>query len=77
MTTGGSAIWLTLPKGMSAADVADRAAAAGLLVEPGDVHYLRPDPPRNRLRLGFAAIPLEAIEPGLKLLAEIVREMRP
>ena len=77
MTTGGSAIWLTLPKGMSAADVAEHAAKAGLLVEPGDVHYLRPDPPRNRLRLGFAAIPLEAIEPGLKLLAEIVRELRP
>ena len=52
------------------------AARAGVLVEPGDVHYLRPDPPTNRLRLGFAAIPLERIEPGLKLLAGIVREMK-
>ncbi|MBU0724324.1 MAG: PLP-dependent aminotransferase family protein [Alphaproteobacteria bacterium] len=75
MTTGGSAIWLTLPKGMKAREVETRAAKIGLLVESGDVHYLRPDPPQNRLRLGYAAIPLERIEPGLKLLAGIVRDL--
>ncbi|NKN38776.1 PLP-dependent aminotransferase family protein [Agrobacterium sp. a22-2] len=75
MTTGGSAVWLTLPKGMLAKDVERQAALQGLLVEAGDIHYQRPDSPRNRLRLGFAAIAHDKIEPGLALLAKVIREI--
>merc|ERR1712025_1204594 len=56
-TSGGSAIWLRLPGGLDARAVAQAARARGVLVEPGDVHYLREAPPVDRLRLGFAAIP--------------------
>lgn len=72
MTTGGSAIWLMLPDGLSAVDVARAAAAQGVLVEAGDIHYQRPDAPRNRLRLGFAAIAVDRIEPGLTILSKVI-----
>jgi GntR family transcriptional regulator/MocR family aminotransferase len=75
MTTGGSAIWLQLPEHLNARAVECEAAKAGVLVEAGDVHYLRPDPPTNRLRLGFAAIAQEKIDPGLALLAKAMRAM--
>ena len=29
--------------------------------------------PRNHFRLGFSSIPVDRIEPGLKLLGEIIR----
>ncbi len=74
-TSGGSAIWLRLPGGLDARAVAQAARARGVLVEPGDVHYLREAPPVDRLRLGFAAIPLDRIAPGIAQLADAVREV--
>ncbi|WP_321341195.1 PLP-dependent aminotransferase family protein [Breoghania sp.] len=76
MTTGGSALWLSLPRDVEAREVARRAAARGVLVEPGDVHYLSASPPRNRMRLGFAAIAEDRIAPGLAVLGEVIRESR-
>lgn len=70
MTTGGSGLWLTLPEEVSARELQPRAAARGVLIEPGDVHYWGDDPPRNRIRLGFGAIALDRIAPGLAELAE-------
>lgn len=72
-TSGGSAIWARLPGGLDARAVAAAARARGVLVEPGDVHYLRADPPLDRMRLGFAAIPLDRIGAGIGLLAEAAR----
>lgn len=77
MTTGGSGLWVTLPKGTDARLLAAAAAEKGVLVEPGDVCYLRDNPPLNRIRMGFAAIPGERIAPGVALLAEALREVRP
>ena len=77
MTTGGSGLWLTLPKGMDARQLALVAAEKGVLVEPGDVCYLRDVPPLNRIRMGFAAIPRERIAAGIMLLAEALKELRP
>ncbi len=70
MTTGGSGLWLTLPDGVAACELQRRAAARGVLIEPGDVHYWGGEPPRNRIRLGFGAIALERITPGLAELAQ-------
>lgn len=75
-TAGGSAFWIVLPPEVDARLLAQEAASRGVLVEPGDVHYLQADPPRNRLRLGFAAIAEERIVPGLEALAEALAAIR-
>lgn len=77
MTTGGSAIWVTLPKGTEARNLAIAAAAKGVLIEPGEVCYQRENPPLNRIRMGFAAIQTDRIAPGIALLAEALKEVRP
>ena len=57
-----------------AVDSLDAAAERGILIEPGRVHFAAHDAPRNFFRLGFSSIPEERIEPGIELLAEVVRE---
>lgn len=71
-TMGGSSIWARLPGGLDARDVAHEAMTRGVVIEPGDVHFLRPDPPRDFMRLGFAAIATDRIAPGVELLAEAI-----
>lgn len=74
MTTGGSGLWLTLPEGVSARALQQRAAARGILIEAGDVHYLGPERPGNRIRLGFGAIALDKVASGIAGLAEALAE---
>ena len=51
------------------------AAKRGILIEPGDVHFLdAATAPRNFFRLGFSSIATERIEPGLERLGETIRE---
>ena len=71
-TTGGSAFWLTLPDGLDAWAVHREAARRGVLIEPGDVHYLEEDAPRNRMRLGFAAVEKDQIPAGVAALADAI-----
>lgn len=76
-TTGGSALWLRLPDGVDAWDVQRAAARRGVLVEPGDIHFLAPrDGRAGHLRLGFAAIDEPRIAPGLALLREAIDQVR-
>lgn len=42
------------------------------MIERGDPFFLSPDSHRNNFRLGFAAIDIESIEPGVRLLAEAI-----
>jgi GntR family transcriptional regulator/MocR family aminotransferase len=76
MTTGGSALWLRLPHGVEARAVQQAAAEKGVLVEAGDVHFLANDAPRDRLRLGFAAIAEAKIAAGIELLAKVIEGLR-
>ncbi len=41
-----------------------------------DVHFREPDPARNHIRLGFAAIGTERIGPGIARLAEALAAVR-
>jgi GntR family transcriptional regulator/MocR family aminotransferase len=50
------------------------AQRRGVVIEPGAVHFLNQPGPANFCRLGVSSIPTERIEPGIKLLAEAVRE---
>jgi GntR family transcriptional regulator / MocR family aminotransferase len=72
-TTGGTAFWIEGPPALDARRLETSAAAQGILIEPGDVHFLSDEGPRNYFRLGFSSIPAERIEPGVRLLAEVIR----
>jgi GntR family transcriptional regulator / MocR family aminotransferase len=73
-TTGGTAFWIEGPPQLDGRVLEKAAAAVGIIIEPGDVHFLVEDGPRNFFRLGFSSIPVERIEPGIRLLAEVIRE---
>lgn len=69
---GGSSFWVRGPEGLDSRALAARAQGAGVLIEPGDVFFQNAAPPRHHLRLGFASIPVERIEPGIRLLADLI-----
>lgn len=71
-TFGGSSFWVEGPAGLDASELAERALKRGVLIEPGEVHFMSAPCPRNCFRLGFSSIPEERIEPGIELLAELI-----
>lgn len=74
-SAGGSSVWLEGPPGLDTHLLAAAAMRHGVLIEPGDIFFGGDGPPpRNFLRLGYAAIPVERIEPGLAALAVAVAE---
>jgi GntR family transcriptional regulator/MocR family aminotransferase len=73
-TSGGTAFWVEGPSGLDARLLEKNAAAAGIVIETGDVHFLSDTGPRNFFRLGFSSIALERIEPGIKLLAQVIEK---
>ena len=74
---GGTSVWVRGPRGLDAAALARRALEEGIVIEPGHVHFMAEPQPRNFFRLGFSAIPEERIEPGVRLLAGLVRSRKP
>ncbi|GAB3677788.1 MocR-like pyridoxine biosynthesis transcription factor PdxR [Salinisphaera aquimarina] len=75
-TYGGTSFWVRGPRGMDAISLAQRAADKGILVEPGNIHFMADNPPRNYLRLGFAAISEDKIEAGIMQLTSIIDTFR-
>jgi GntR family transcriptional regulator / MocR family aminotransferase len=74
--SGGSACWVQGPPGLDAGRLARDAAERGVLIEPGQVHFLGPDAPSNHFRLGYSSIALDAIEPGIRELARLLHGLR-
>ncbi|MGH3666384.1 MAG: PLP-dependent aminotransferase family protein [Egibacteraceae bacterium] len=70
---GGVSIWVAGPAELDANRLADDLRPRGVLIEAGDVCFLEATPPRNFFRLGYGAIALEAIEPGVRLIADAWR----
>lgn len=71
---GGVSIWLVGPRGMDCVGLAERALRRGVVIERGDIYFTEPAANRNHLRLGFAALAAEAIEPGVAILGELIRD---
>src|SRR4051812_35269085 len=68
---GGMNLWLALPPGTDDRDLAQRAAAAGVIVSPGR-DFFAAEPPGPYLRLTFAAEPPERLAEGVRrLVAEL------
>ena len=74
--TGGGSCWIRLPEGVSAVELASRAAAQGVLIEPGDVFFHDASPPGGYIRLGYQSIPAKAIEAGIRILAGVIAELQ-
>ncbi|MBV9621769.1 MAG: PLP-dependent aminotransferase family protein [Gammaproteobacteria bacterium] len=75
--TGGSSVWVQGPPWLEARRLAESARTQGVLIEPGDVHFAQPDPPRNFFRLGFSSIAASAIPEGIRRLAPLLQSQRP
>jgi GntR family transcriptional regulator/MocR family aminotransferase len=72
---GASSFWLAAPEGIDAGRLAQIAQTHGVLVERGDVFFMRPPSAHRFLRLGFSSIPAERIEAGVAALAESARSI--
>jgi GntR family transcriptional regulator/MocR family aminotransferase len=71
---GGVSIWVDGPPALDCGELARDALAHGVVLERGDVYYAHPESHRNHLRLGFAVISPDAIAPGVRIIARLVRE---
>ncbi len=72
-TFGGTSYWVQGPPQLDACELARVAREDGILLEPGDVHFMDERPPRNCFRLGFSSITSDRIRPGIEKLANLVR----
>jgi GntR family transcriptional regulator/MocR family aminotransferase len=72
-TFGGSAIWVEGDQTLDAGRLLRRAAAEGILFEPGEVFFHGDRPPKHYFRLGFSSIPTDHIEPGIEKLVRLMR----
>ena len=70
---GGMSLWVTGPPELDAVRLGDDLETKGVLIERGDIYFYATPPPRNHLRLGYAAIPLRSITDGMRLVGEGAR----
>ncbi|MGI9505782.1 MAG: aminotransferase class I/II-fold pyridoxal phosphate-dependent enzyme, partial [Geminicoccaceae bacterium] len=71
---GGTSFWLTGPNGFDATHLRDCLRERGVLIDRGQTFYLD-QTQKNGLRLGFAFVPVENLEGGVKIIAEEVRKL--
>jgi DNA-binding transcriptional MocR family regulator len=72
---GGFSLLLTLPAGLDAAVLLERAAARGVIFTPGNAFFVDGGGERM-LRLSFSALPLAQIDEGIRRLADTIREVQ-
>jgi len=84
--SGGFFVWLTLPEGVRADPLLERARARGLTFVPGARFFARgapvcPGAPgqtgggERNLRLAYSFVPPDEVERGVAILAQAVQEM--
>jgi GntR family transcriptional regulator/MocR family aminotransferase len=72
---GGFSLLLTLPPGMDATVLLERAAPRGVVFTAGNAFFVDGGGERM-LRLSFSALPLAQIDEGIRRLAEIIRDVQ-
>lgn len=71
---GGSSYWVKGPEYLDAQKLKLIAAKHSLILEPGDIHFYGENAPTHYFRLGYSSIQLDAIEPGIELLARLIHD---
>lgn len=74
--SGGGSCWVQLPDNVPAAELTERAAEQGVLIEPGDVFFQSEQPAGHFVRLGFQSINARVIDEGIATLACVIKEMQ-
>jgi len=74
-TFGGSSYWVAGPESLNVNELQVLARQHSLILEPGDIHYFTENPPNNEFRLGYSSIKSERIEPGIKLLSQLIERL--
>ena len=70
---GGLFLWLTLPEDVDTVALYDRALAAGVAYVAGSFFY--PDGShRNTMRLNYTFVAREKMEPGVRILGELIAD---
>jgi GntR family transcriptional regulator / MocR family aminotransferase len=72
---GGTAYWVKGPDAVDSEVLAEKALQHGIFIEPMRITFAGPSISRNHFRLAFSSIDEHKIAPGIKLLAETIREM--
>ncbi|NMO03111.1 PLP-dependent aminotransferase family protein [Gordonia sp. TBRC 11910] len=72
---GGVSLWVTGPPELDCEELAVLARHRGVLIERGDIFYMQDKPPRNTFRIGYGAIALRSIAPGIKVLGDCCAEL--
>jgi DNA-binding transcriptional MocR family regulator len=73
---GGLFFWLTLKDGMDAESLLAKCVERGVLFTPGRFFMADGDTASSCMRLNFSHAGEEAAERGLKILADVIREVR-
>jgi len=71
---GGTSFWLTGPEDFDTTVLRSRLKQRSVLIDSGQIFYLNQDH-KNGLRLGFAYVPVEKLEDGIRLIAEEVKNL--
>ena len=69
---GGLFLWLTLPEGIDTVELYDEALSKGVAYVAGSFFYVDGSH-RNTMRMNFSFIAEEKMEPGIKLLSNIIK----
>lgn len=72
LAIGGSSAWVEGAPVLDTTALAHEARRHGLIIEPGAVYFNEQPAPQNYFRLGFSSIDADRIEPGIKILAELI-----
>lgn len=71
---GGLFLWVTLPEGLNARDIAVKAIEKKVAFVPGGAFYPE-SPEENHFRLNYSCMPEDKIEEGIKRLGEVLHEV--
>jgi len=74
MPEGGMFLWITLPEGLSALSVFEKAIQQKVAFVPGDPFYVKRKNV-NTLRLNFSSVDEETIRMGIKRLGDVLKNM--
>lgn len=72
---GGLTVWLKLPNGISARTTAQHLGKRGVLVQEGSAFFAS-GAPDSYLRVSYAAEEGKRLADGVRILGEVIREMR-